>query len=83
MPEWVYKLNCLLDDKGIIRVKCKFPQWQPENCYPILIFKSSYITGLIVVNCHEMLAHAGIYALILKLRNRFIVSHFFLLKVNY
>ena len=77
IPNSVLQLNLFPDCNGIIRVKSKFGDSRSTRTHPILLDRSSDLTKLIVIEIHERIKHAGVYALLSELRNEFYISKFF------
>ena len=50
MPNLIAQLNVYPDESGILRVKSKFERWKDDSkAYPILLYKNSPFTEMIVM----------------------------------
>ena len=75
IPPLVAQLNIFPGEQGLLRVKCKFKKWHhSENRFPILLSRDSHLTGMIILDTHERLAHSGCYSVLAELRKCFFVS---------
>jgi len=76
MPDLVGRLNLILDDDGLLRVKSKFSRWKdhPNFAFPVLLSKDSLLTKLIIHELHSANAHIGCYSLLAELRKTYWVQ---------
>lgn len=79
IPPVVSRLNVFLDNKGLLRVKCKFKKWQEnrDQSFPILLDKTSHLTEIIILDIHKKLAHMGCYSILSELRKQFYIPSVF------
>jgi len=75
LPPLMSQMNLYIDENSVIRIKSKFGKCKGYN--PILLPRQSYLTRLIVVNVHEKLAHAGLYAVLREIKKEFHITHYF------
>lgn len=69
LPPILTKLNLILDDEGLLRIKSKFPQHYDAN--PILLPKDSMITSAIIRETHDCLSHSGVYSVLREIRKKY------------
>ena len=67
IPPIVRQLNLFLGEDGLIHTKGRFTR----NSSLILLPKHSYLTKLIILNCHHRMCHVGVGGTIVSLRDRF------------
>ena len=80
-PELITKLNLILDQDNILRVKSKFgDRTSPAN--PILLPKESHVTQLIITHYHIESNHAGVYSVLRELRKQFYILSYFSVAKN-
>lgn len=77
IPPLVSKLNIIIDNDGLLKIKSKFGRNISDInfTFPILLSKDSVLTSLLIRNMHEHMAHAGTYNVLTYLRKKFWISH--------
>ena len=80
-PELISKLNLILDQDNILRVKSKFGD-RASSANPILLPKESQVTKLIIRHYHIESAHAGVYSVLRELRKQFYILSYFSVAKN-
>jgi len=76
LPPLMSRMNLYLDSYSVLRVKSKFAHASREY-HPILLAKNSHLTGLIISDVHNKLAHSGLYSVLRQLRKEFYVIHYY------
>ena len=68
----LHRLNCFMDDSGLLRVGGKLRFTNLYSCYkyPILLPKGAHISLLIIRECHESVKHQGRGLTINEVRSR-------------
>ena len=66
------KLDCFLDDAGLLRVggRLKFAQLYSEQKHPVVIPKGTHIATLIIRDCHQSIKHQGRGMTLNEIRSR-------------
>ena len=80
IPKFVSRMNVYLDSDYLLRVKGKFDRTNAKGDklnFPILLFKDSTLTDLIINDCHLKLNHSGVYSMLQQLRKEFWICHYF------
>ena len=70
IPPIVRQLNLFLGEDGLTHIKGRFTR----NSSLILLPKHSYLTKLLILNCHHRMCQVGVGGTIVSLRDRFWVS---------
>ena len=69
-------LGVYVDDDGLLRCRGKLGNAPvpEESKFPILLPRDSYVTDLIVRNCHQQVLHSGVNDTLNEIRSRFWIT---------
>ena len=73
VPNLVLQLNCFVDGQGLLRVGSKMLKNNRSivKYCPILLSKTSVLTGMIIREYHLNLSHGGMYNILSELRKKY------------
>ena len=78
VPNLISQLNLFIDRDNVVRVGGKMNRKNsPDPYFPILLPKSSWITKIIVRECHFSMKHSGVYVVLSHLRRQFWIPNCF------
>ena len=69
-------LGVYVDDDGLLRCRGRLGNAPvpEESKFPILLTRDSYVTDLIVRNCHQQVLHSGVNDTLNEIRSRFWIT---------